>query len=78
MATRNSSGVERRRVPLDGNRPRTHPKHSGRKATQARPPSVERDERRKDGDVIERLSHALTGRTTTGAHPRCPRDEDRG
>jgi hypothetical protein len=31
MATPDSSGVERRRVRLDGNRPRTHPKHSGRK-----------------------------------------------
>jgi hypothetical protein len=40
MATRNSSGVERRRVRLDGNRPRTHPKHSGRKVTKVRSPSA--------------------------------------
>jgi hypothetical protein len=66
MGTRNSSGVERRRVLLDGNRPRTHPKHSGRKATKGRPPSAERDERLKDGDVIGRLSPALTGRPARG------------
>jgi hypothetical protein len=42
MATRDSSGVERRRTHLDGNRPRTHPKHSGRKATKVRPPFAER------------------------------------
>ena len=35
MATRDSSRVERRRARLDGNRPRTHPKHSGRKAGDA-------------------------------------------
>jgi len=68
MGTRNSNGVERRRVPLDGNRPRTHPKHPGRKATKTRPPSGERDERLKDGDVVEHLPHALTGRPATGAH----------
>ena len=62
MATRNSSGVERRRVPLDANRPRTHPKHSGHTATKARSSSSERDERLTDGDVVERLSHAPTGR----------------
>jgi hypothetical protein len=67
MATRNSNGVERRRVPLDGSRPHTHPKHSDHKATKARPSSAERDERPKDGDVIERLSHALTRRPATGA-----------
>jgi hypothetical protein len=39
MATRNSSEVERRGVPLDANRPRTRPKRSGRKAMNARPPS---------------------------------------
>jgi hypothetical protein len=67
MATRNSSGVERRRVPLHGSRPHTHPKHSDHKATKARPSSAERDERLKDGDVIERLSHALIRRPATGA-----------
>jgi hypothetical protein len=67
MATRNSNGVERRRVPLDGSRPHTHPKHSDHKATKARPSSAERDERLKNGDVIERLSHALTRRPATGA-----------
>ena len=51
MATRNSSGVERRRARMDGNRPRTHPKHSGRKA----------------GDALDRLSRAWTGRPTTDA-----------
>jgi len=65
MGTRNSSGVERRRVPLDGNRPRTHPKHSGQQATKARPPSAERDERLKDGDLLERP--ALAGRPTIDA-----------
>jgi hypothetical protein len=71
MATRDSSGVERRRARLDGNRPRTHPKHSGRKATKVRPPSAERDECPKDsdaldGDVLGRLSRTLTGWPTTG------------
>lgn len=58
MATRDSSGVERRRTRLDGNRPRTHPKHSGREAAKRRPPSVERD---------ERPTLTLMGRPTTGA-----------
>jgi hypothetical protein len=40
MATRNSSGVERRRVRLDGNRPRTHPKCHHRMATKPRPAAV--------------------------------------
>jgi len=51
MATRNSSGVERRRVRLDGNRPRTHPKHSGRKAD----------------DALDPLSRARNGRPATDA-----------
>jgi hypothetical protein len=68
MATRNSSGVERRRVPLDANRPRTHPKHTGRKATKVRPPSAEGDECPKHGDVLDRPSRALTGWPTTDAH----------
>lgn len=72
MATRNSSGVERRRVPLDANRPRTHPNYSCRKATKVHQPSAERDECAKDGDLLdrdvaERMSHALTGRPATGA-----------
>ena len=60
MATRNSSGVERRRVPLDANRPRTHPKHPGHKATKVRPPSAERRGVSADGDVLERLSRAIS------------------
>ena len=51
MATRNSTGVERRRVRLDGNRPRTHPKHSGRKA----------------GDALDPLSRARNGWLATDA-----------
>jgi hypothetical protein len=51
MATRDSSRVERRRARLDGYRPRTHPKHSGRKA----------------GDALDRLSRARTCRPTTDA-----------
>ncbi len=65
MATRNCSEVERQRVPLDANRPRTHPKHSGRKATKVPPPSAEGDERRMDGDVLQRLSPTPTGWLTT-------------
>jgi hypothetical protein len=72
MATRDSSGVERRRAHLDGNRPRTHPKHSGRKATKVRPPSAERDECPKDSDALDsdvlgRLSRTLTDWPTTDA-----------
>ncbi len=67
MATRNSSGVARRRVPLDANRPRTHPKHSCRKATKVPPPSAEGDERLTDGDVLQRLSRAPTGWPTIDA-----------
>ena len=72
MATPDSSGVERRRVRLDGNRPRTHPKHSGRKATKVPPPSAERDECPKvsdalDSDVLGRLSRTLTGWPTNDA-----------
>ena len=51
MATRNSSGVARRRARMDGYRPRTHPKHSGRKA----------------GDALDCLSRARTCRPTTDA-----------
>jgi hypothetical protein len=40
MATRNSSGVARRRVRLDGNRPRTHPKCHYSQATKPRPVAV--------------------------------------
>jgi hypothetical protein len=72
MATRDSSGVERRRVRLDGNRPRTHSKHSGRKATKVRPPSAERDQCPKDSDALDSdvlgcLSRTLTGWPTTDA-----------
>lgn len=67
MGTRNSSGAERRRIPLDGNRPRTHPKYSGQKATKARSPSAERDERPKDGSVLDRLASALAGGLTIDA-----------
>lgn len=67
MATRNSSGVARRRVPLDANRPRTHPKHSGRKATKIPPPSAPGDERLTHGGVVQRLSGAPTGRPMTDA-----------
>ncbi len=35
MAARNSSGVERRRVRVDGNRPRTHPSPKPRRKTRA-------------------------------------------
>jgi hypothetical protein len=59
MATPDSSGVERRRVRLDGNRPRTHPKRSSRKATKGRSASTERDDCAEDGDVLERISRAL-------------------
>lgn len=72
MATRDSSGVEQRRARLDGNRPRTHPKHSGRKATKVRPQSAERDDCPKNGDalgsdVLGHLSGKLTGWPATGA-----------
>jgi hypothetical protein len=72
MATRDSSGVERRCARLDGNRPRTHSTYSGRKATKVRPPFAEREKRPKDsdaldGDVCERPSRTLTGRLTTDA-----------
>lgn len=35
MATSDSTGARRRRVRLDANRPRTHPKQRGRKGTEA-------------------------------------------
>lgn len=60
MATRNSSGVERRRVRLDANRPRTHPKRPGRKATKPRPAPVDAcDSPDGDPDVLLRLSRAI-------------------
>jgi hypothetical protein len=49
MATRNSSGVERRRVRWDANRPRTHPKRSRRKPAKPGKAATER------GDGPERL-----------------------
>lgn len=72
MATHDSSGVERRRARLDGNRPRTHPKHSGCKATKVCEPSAERDECPKDSDALDsdilgRRSRTLTGWPTTDA-----------
>jgi hypothetical protein len=72
MATRDSSGVERRRAHLDRNRPRTHPKRSGRKATKVRPLSAERDDCPKDSDALDsgvlgRLSRTPTGWPTTDA-----------
>lgn len=72
MATRDSSGVELPCAHLDGNRPRTHPKHSGRKATKVRAPSAKRDECPKDSDALDsdvlgRLSPTLTGRPNTDA-----------
>jgi hypothetical protein len=57
MATRDSNGAERSRSRLDGNRLRTHPKHSGRKAV----------------DALDRLSPAQTGRPTTGARVAGPK-----
>ncbi|MFL6602746.1 MAG: hypothetical protein ACJ8R9_15655 [Steroidobacteraceae bacterium] len=72
MATPDSRGVERQRVRLDGNRHRTHPKHSGRKATKVRPPFAERNECPKVGDALDsdllgRLSRTLTAWPTTDA-----------
>lgn len=67
MGTRNSSGVERRRVLLDGNRPRTHPNHPGRMATKSRPASVERNERLKDGDLLACLARERAGRAPIDA-----------
>lgn len=52
--------MERRRVPLDANRPRTHPKDSGRKATKVRPPSAGRRDVSAEGDVLEFLSRAIS------------------
>jgi hypothetical protein len=62
----------RRRARLDGNRPRTHPTHSGRKATKVRPPFSEREKRPKDSDALDgdelgRLCRTLTGWPTTDA-----------
>jgi hypothetical protein len=51
MAIRHASRVKRRRARLDGWRPHTHPKHSGRKA----------------GDALDRLSRAQICRPTTDA-----------
>jgi hypothetical protein len=61
MAARNSNGVERRRARADGNRPRTHPKPSRRKAAKSQTASVERRIRpAEDGDVLEGLSRAIS------------------
>ncbi len=60
MATRNSSGVKRRRARLDGNRPRTHPKRPGREATKPGPaPADACDSPDGDPDVLLRLSRAI-------------------
>jgi len=51
--------VERRRVRLDANRPRTHPKHPGRKTTKFRPASADPCDRSDDDDPLLRLSRAI-------------------
>jgi hypothetical protein len=58
MATRNSSGVERRRVRVDGNRPRTHPKRPGRKTTKLRPAPADSCDCPDPGPLL-RLSRAI-------------------
>jgi hypothetical protein len=61
MATRDSSEVARRRVRLDANRPRTHPKPPGRKVIKSRKAFAERCTRPdEDGDVLEGLSRAIS------------------
>lgn len=61
MATLNSSEVARRRVRLDANRPRTHPKPHGRTAAQSlRAPDRHRARPDEDGDVLEGLSRAIS------------------
>ncbi len=60
MATRNSSGVERRRVRLDANRPRTHPNRPGHKAIKPAPaPADACDGPDGDPDPLLRLSRAI-------------------
>ena len=60
MAARDSSGVEQRRTRIDGNRPRTHPKRPGRKATKPRPaPADACDCPDGDPDALLRLSRAI-------------------
>jgi hypothetical protein len=66
MATPNSNGVKPRCVRLDGNRARTHPKRSGRKATKVRPPFAERDECPKDSDALDSDVLGRLFRTPTG------------
>jgi len=66
MATRNSSEVERRGVPLDAARPRTYSKHSGRKAAKSRLASAEGHTARDDCHVLDHPSRALTGWPATG------------
>jgi hypothetical protein len=51
--------VQRQRVRLDGNRPRTHPNRSGRKATKVRPASTKRCDCPEHGDVLARLSRSI-------------------
>jgi len=61
MAARNSSGEERRRARIDGNRPRTHPKPPGRRASKSPTASTERRTRPDEGgDVLEGLSRAIS------------------
>jgi len=59
MAARDSSGVERRRARLDGNRPRTHPKRSGRKAAKPHATSTGPGEGPEVIDVLEQLSRSI-------------------
>ena len=52
--------------------PRTHPKHSGRKATKVRPPFAESEKPPSDSDALDsdllgRFSRALVGWSTTDA-----------
>ena len=59
MATANSSGVERRRARLDGNRPRTHPERPGRKAPKPRAMPYDSRDYSEDGDVLNHLSRSI-------------------
>jgi hypothetical protein len=61
MAARNSSGEERRRARIDGNRPRTDPKPPDRKIVRSPTASDEpRTRPDEDGDVLEGLSRAIS------------------
>lgn len=60
MATRNSSGEERRRARVDGNRPRTHPKPDRKIVMSATPSAELRARPDEDSDVLEGLSRAIS------------------